>query len=43
MVGSAITNEKSVVPYRQCSADKTCVVAMEMGGALSIGRFAVSR
>ena len=34
---------KSVVPYRQCSAGRTWAGAMEVGGALSIGRFAVSR
>ena len=39
----AVDQLKSVVPYRQCSAHKTWVVSMEMGGALSIGRFAVSR
>jgi hypothetical protein len=29
--------------YRQCSANKTWVVTMEMDGSLSIGRFADQR
>ena len=40
---SNITVEKSVVPYRQCSAGRIWAVGAEMGGALSIGRFEVSR
>jgi hypothetical protein len=35
-------SDKSVVPYRQCSADKMWATAMETGGALSIGRFVVN-
>ena len=36
-------NLKSVVPYRQCSADRVVLKAGSGGGALTIRRFGLSR
>lgn len=39
----SMVGDKSVVPYRQCSADKAVLKADRRGGALTIRRFGLSR